>query len=39
MATLVFGIVAVVGTVVVAAYGPQSWLCFWEHVGETRRDR
>jgi hypothetical protein len=39
MAVLVFTIAALIGTVAIAAYGPQSWLCFWEHVGETKRDR
>jgi len=39
MAALAFGIAALIGTVVVAAYGPQSWLCFWDQLGQPRRHR
>ena len=39
MFILAFGIAALVGTVVIAAYGPQSWLCFWNQVGQAKRER
>jgi len=36
---LAFGIVVLIGTVVMAAYGSQSWLCFWEQVGQAKQDK
>jgi hypothetical protein len=39
MAALVFGIAALIGTVVVAAYGPQTWLFYWDQLGQTRRHK
>jgi hypothetical protein len=38
MLVLLFGIAAIVGTVVLGAYAGESWLHCWEGVGEIRED-
>jgi hypothetical protein len=38
MLVLLLGIAAVVGTVVLGAYCGDSWVRFWEGLGDTRPD-
>jgi len=37
MAIIAFGIAALAGTVILAAYGSESWLCFWDTLAQAAR--